>query len=88
MYNFTNQKEIVQIDKTFIVKLYCKLFILNSYLLLTFYLTDYRSCTADDFQCDNGQCIPLEYKCKKSEDERMGCVDKSHLTNCGMLILY
>uniref|UniRef100_A0A2S2Q070 G-protein coupled receptor n=1 Tax=Sipha flava TaxID=143950 RepID=A0A2S2Q070_9HEMI len=43
---------------------------------------DYRPCTADDFQCDNGQCIPLEYKCKKTQDERMGCVDKSHLTNC------
>lgn len=49
--------------------------------------TDYRSCKADEFRCDSGQCIPLEYKCKKSEDERMGCVDKSHLKNCRMLIL-
>lgn len=49
--------------------------------------TDYRTCKADEFRCDSGQCIPLEFKCKKSEDERMGCVDKSHLKNCRMLIL-
>ncbi|VVC28732.1 Hypothetical protein CINCED_3A011872 [Cinara cedri] len=43
----------------------------------------YKSCTLDEFQCDNGQCIPLKYKCKKTEDQRTGCVDQSHLQNCG-----
>ncbi|XP_026810792.1 G-protein coupled receptor GRL101-like isoform X1 [Rhopalosiphum maidis] len=43
---------------------------------------DYRLCKADEFQCDSGQCIPLEYKCKKYREELMGCVDKSHLRNC------
>jgi len=48
-------------------------------------VTDYRLCKADEFRCDSGQCIPLEYKCKKYREEQMGCVDKSHLRNCGML---
>lgn len=48
-------------------------------------MTAYESCTSDEFQCDNGQCIPLEYKCKKIEDPRSGCVDQSHLRNCSML---
>lgn len=48
-------------------------------------MTDYRLCKDDEFRCDNGQCIPLEYKCKKYREEQMGCVDKSHLRNCGML---
>jgi len=50
-----------------------------------FFVTDYRLCEADEFRCDNGQCIPLEYKCKKYREEQMGCVDESHLRNCGML---
>lgn len=50
-------------------------------------MTDYRLCDIDEFRCDSGQCIPLEYKCKKSQDERIGCVDKSHLQNCSMLTL-
>jgi len=48
-------------------------------------VTDYRLCKADEFRCDSGQCIPLEYKCKKYREDQMGCVDKSHLRNCGML---
>lgn len=48
-------------------------------------MTAYRSCTPDEFQCDSGQCISLKYKCKKTEDERTGCVDQSHLQNCSML---
>lgn len=43
---------------------------------------DYRLCKADEFRCDSGECIPIEYKCLKSGDERMGCADKSHLRNC------
>lgn len=50
-----------------------------------FFVTEYRLCKNDEFQCDSGQCIPLEYKCKKYREEQMGCVDKSHLRNCGML---
>lgn len=50
-------------------------------------MTDYRLCDADEFRCNSGQCIPLKYKCKKSPDERIGCVDKSNLQNCSMLMI-
>jgi len=53
-----------------------------------FYTTGYRSCRTDEFQCDNGQCIPLENKCRNTGDEQMGCVDKSHLKYCSTFILF
>lgn len=49
-------------------------------------MIDYRTCESDEFRCDSGQCIPSMYKCKKSVDERMGCIDNSHLKYCGKLI--
>lgn len=52
-----------------------------------FCITDYRSCNADEFQCDSGQCIPLEHKCRQFGNDKKDCVDKSHLQNCSTLIL-
>lgn len=51
-------------------------------------MVDYRLCENDEFQCDNGQCIPLKYKCVNFGNERLGCADKSHLTNCSKFIIY
>lgn len=51
-------------------------------------MTDYRPCNADEFQCDSGQCIPLEHKCKQFRDDKKDCVDKSHLHNCSTLIIF
>lgn len=37
------------------------------------------TCTASDFQCGDGQCVPQAWKCDNSRD----CSDGSDEENCG-----
>ncbi|XP_072011491.1 basement membrane-specific heparan sulfate proteoglycan core protein isoform X5 [Engystomops pustulosus] len=37
-----------------------------------------RSCTADEFTCNNGECVPLEFRC----DRRHDCRDMSDEMEC------
>lgn len=39
-------------------------------------------CTADEYRCDNGQCIPIEQKCNRRYD----CQDGTDETICGSSI--
>lgn len=41
-----------------------------------------KYCDTDEFVCDNGQCIAIEYRCLLTSDTRKGCADKSNLKNC------
>ncbi|XP_077990597.1 G-protein coupled receptor GRL101-like, partial [Glandiceps talaboti] len=42
-----------------------------------------RNCTEKEFQCQNGQCVPLERRCFLDEgDIHLGCKDGTHLINC------
>uniref|UniRef100_A0AAR2JID5 Heparan sulfate proteoglycan 2 n=1 Tax=Pygocentrus nattereri TaxID=42514 RepID=A0AAR2JID5_PYGNA len=42
-----------------------------------------RSCLADEFACNNGMCIPLDYVC----DKRADCSDMSDEENCGTNVI-
>jgi len=37
-----------------------------------------RNCSASEFRCGNGQCVPADYRCDKQED----CNDKSDEWSC------
>lgn len=39
---------------------------------------DHKECLSGDFQCDNGECIPLAYVCDSFDD----CIDRSDEVNC------
>ncbi|RWS24580.1 G-protein coupled receptor GRL101-like protein, partial [Leptotrombidium deliense] len=43
-----------------------------------------RDCKNDEFRCKNGQCIPYRFKCLMTNNSREGCVDNSHLQDCGV----
>lgn len=43
---------------------------------------DRRPCEVNEFTCTSGQCIDLNRVCYYEPNDRLGCVDKSHLRNC------
>lgn len=53
------------------------------------YFSDIKQCNSDQFQCDNGQCIPKELRCFKGRKTvKLGCADLSHLKQCREYIFY
>jgi hypothetical protein len=48
------------------------------YLNILFCISASRSCLAEEFQCDNGQCITMRWRCDQDND----CGDHSDENNC------
>ena len=42
--------------------------------------TGYSTCDSDEFECDNGNCIPQRFVC----NDFNSCGDNSDEQNCGM----
>eukprot|EP00058_Branchiostoma_floridae_P021476 XP_002606966.1 hypothetical protein BRAFLDRAFT_200587 [Branchiostoma floridae] len=42
------------------------------------------ACDADEFQCNNSQCVPLSAKCNDNAD----CLDWSDEVNCNKCMSY
>ncbi|KAF7494318.1 Putative G-protein coupled receptor [Sarcoptes scabiei] len=42
-----------------------------------------RCDTNTQFQCDNGQCIPIQFRCLLTNNSRSICADRSNLNGCG-----
>lgn len=51
-------------------------------LNLIYYFSSVKTCPNTEFQCENGDCVPITYRCDGQPD----CGDTSDEYNCGMKI--